>query len=424
MIKQRLKSEQIYRDACRVTPFGVNSPVRAFIGLNQKPMIIDSGNGDRITDVDGNTYIDFCCSWGALIHGHAHPFVTKGVQQQVERGSSFGISTAVETKLAQMVNQCVPSVEKVRFVSSGTEATMSAVRLARGFTKRDLLIKFSGHYHGHADPFLVEAGSSAATISSSVRGIPSDVVKHTLSLPYNNVKVLEETFSKYGEQIAAVIIEPIAANMGVVPPKDGYLEFLREKTHDVGAVLIFDEVITGFRVALGGAQELYQIKPDLTCFGKIIGGGFPAAAFGGRSEIMDYLAPVGPVYQAGTLSGNPVAMEAGLRTLEICATPGFYDRIANMTSLLTDPICEAMKTMNGCLYQVGSLFTLFLGQKSVQDIEDVKKCDSQAFSRYFDTLFEQGIYISPSQFEANFISSVHNKENLERARDCILAFLK
>lgn len=418
----RNKSEEIYRASCGVIPGGVNSPVRAFPGLDQTPMVVESGYGDTIVDIDGNSYIDFCCSWGALIHGHAHPLVVEEVQKRAAMGSSFGITTVVEAKLAKMIVEHVPSIEKVRFVSSGTEATMSAVRLARGYTKRDLLIKFVGHYHGHADAFLVQAGSGAANLSSSA-GVPQDFVKHTLCLPYNDFEAIEEAFRAHGERIAAVILEPIAANMGLVAPKEGYLEFLREKTRGVGALLIFDEVITGFRVALGGAQELYGIEPDLTCFGKIIGGGYPAAAFGGKAEIMDFLAPLGPVYQAGTLSGNPVAMEAGLQTLYLCGAPGFYQKLDEMTSLLTDPIREAIADKEMCLHQAGSLFTLFFGKRSVENIDDVKQCDASAFARYFHMLFERGIYVSPSQFEANFVSSAHSRESLEKTRDFIVEFI-
>jgi glutamate-1-semialdehyde 2,1-aminomutase len=418
----REKSKEIYTASCRVIPDGVNSPVRALPGFNQTPMVVESGKGDTIVDVDGNRYIDFCCSWGALIHGHAHPRIVDRVQKQVALGSTFGITTSVEARLAHLVVEYVPSIEKIRFVSSGTEAAMSAVRLARGYTNRDLLIKFEGHYHGHADAFLVQAGSGAANLSSSA-GVPQDFVKHTLCLPYNNFEAVEQAFRKHGKRIAAVILEPIAANMGLVTPKKGYLELLREKTSNVGALLIFDEVITGFRVALGGAQQIYGIKPDLTCFGKIIGGGYPAAAFGGKAEIMDFLAPSGPVYQAGTLSGNPVAMEAGLETLTLCAMPGFYEKLEETTNILTDKIRELISGKEICLNQAGSLFTLFFGRRSVENIEDVKQCDSQTFIQYFHTLFEEGIYISPSQFEANFVSSAHKRESMLMIRECITEFI-
>lgn len=420
----RKKSEAIYRASCEVIPQGVNSPVRAFPGLNQTPLVVESGSGETIVDVDGNRYIDFCCSWGALIHGHAHARVVEAVQKRVAASSSFGITTAIEAKLAQKIVKHVPSVEKVRFVSSGTEATMSAARLARGFTKRDLLIKFVGHYHGHADSFLVQAGSGMATLSASA-GVPHDFIKHTLCLPFNDFEACERAFREYGEQIAAIIVEPIAANMGVVSPKEGFLQLLRDETQKVGALLIFDEVITGFRVALGGAQGLYGIKPDLTCFGKIVGCGFPAAAFGGRAEIMDYLAPTGPVYQAGTLSGNPVAMEAGLQALMLCEAPGFYQKLEERTNIVTESIRELIeeKKLNACLHQVGSLFTLFLGKRVIENMDDVKGCDFEAFTRFFQTLFQHGVYVSPSQYEANFVSSVHTPESLVLTRDLILEWL-
>lgn len=425
MTTTSLKSEEIYRASCKAIPGGVNSPVRAFPGLSQTPLVVESGSGDQITDVDGHTYIDFCCSWGALIHGHAHPVIVAAAQKQIAKGSSFGITTEVEAKLAHLITESVPSVEKVRFVSSGTEATMSAARLARGYTKRDLLLKFAGHYHGHADSFLVQAGSGAAHLASSA-GVPEDFVKHTLCLPYNDFDACREAFRTHGERIAALILEPVAANMGVVTPKKGFLEMLREETRKVGALLIFDEVITGFRVALGGAQELYGVEPDLTCFGKIVGGGFPAAAFGGKAEIMDHLAPLGAVYQAGTLSGNPVAMEAGLQALKLCVTPGFYQTLQKKTDSLTAPIQSVIDELGlkVRVHQVGSLFTLFFGAHSIDTIEDVKRCDQAAFVRFFHALYQQGIYVSPSQFEANFLSSAHSDKSLTYTRDCMLEWLR
>lgn len=417
----RLKSEALYKASCQVIPGGVNSPVRAFPGLKQTPLVVDAGYGEKIVDVDGNAFLDLCCSWGALIHGHAHPLVVEAAQKQMAKGSSFGTTTASEAKLAQLIVEHVPSVEKVRFVSSGTEATMSAVRLARGFTGRDLLIKFAGHYHGHADSFLVQAGSGAVNPSSSA-GVPQGFVNQTLGLPFNDFEAVESLFQEHGERIAALIVEPIAANMGLILPKEGFLQFLRAQTQKVGALLIFDEVITGFRVALGGAQELYGVEPDLTCFGKIIGGGFPAAAFGGSAEIMDYLAPMGPVYQAGTLSGNPVAMEAGIQALKLCATPGFYQTLEEKTSLLTEPIREAIAGKEMCLHQVGSLFTLFFGKRCVNNFEEAKGCDIEAFSRYFQTLFEQGVYVSPSQYEANFVSAAHQPKSLTETSKILLDF--
>lgn len=416
----RPKSKQIFAASKQVIPGGVNSPVRA--GLGETPLVAASGNGEMITDVDGNQYVDLCSSWGALIHGHAHPAIIEAAQKQLAKGSTFGITTEVEAKLAHLITEHVPSIEQVRFVSSGTEATMSAVRLARGFTGRDLLIKFSGHYHGHADSFLVQAGSGASNLSTSA-GVPADFVKHTLCLPFNDFDAITQAFATYGDRIAALIVEPIAANMGLVHPKEGFLEHLRAQTEKTGALLIFDEVITGFRVALGGAQELYNITPDLTCLGKIVGGGFPAAAFGGRADIMQNLAPNGPVYQAGTLSGNPVAMEAGYQALSLCMEPNFYQTLEAKTSKLVETISRALEGKNGCIHQSGSLFTLFLGQTDITNIDDVKKCDSAAFAKLFHALFEAGIYISPSQYEANFISAAHTPQSLSRVGEYISNFL-
>lgn len=423
----RERSDKIYARSCRVIPTGVNSPVRAFPGLLQTPLVVESGFGDKIVDVDGFTYIDFCCSWGALIHGHAHPRIVEAAQRRVAMGSSFGITTAIEATLAELLVENVPSLEKVRFVSSGTEATMSAVRLARGFTGRDLIVKFSGNYHGHADGFLVQAGSGLVGLNStsSSGGVPEEAVKNTVCLPYNDLEACREFFQEYGEKIGAVIVEPIAANMGVVEPEGDFLRMLREETEKSGALLIFDEVVTGFRVNLGGAQTLYEIEPDLSCFGKIVGGGFPAAAFGGRAEIMDYLAPNGPVYQAGTLSGNPVAMEAGSQAVLLCMQREFYETLEQRTNLITEPLREVIekKGLDLCLHQVGSMFTLFFGVREVKNLDDAKKCDLEQFNRFFQTLFQKGIYIAPSQFEANFVSSAHSVENLIYTRDCILEAL-
>lgn len=421
----RLRSEETYRSLCQVTPYGVNSPVRAFSGLLETPLVAESGFGDKIVDVDGNTYLDYCCSWGALIHGHAHPLIVEAAQKRVAMGSSFGLTTPSEEKLAKLIVGHVPSVEKIRFVSSGTEATMSAARLARGFTKRDLLVKFSGHYHGHAESFLIQAGSGAAHLPSS-GGVPSDFIQHTLCLPYNDFEACERAFQEYGKAIAAIIVEPVAANMGLVLPKEGFLEMLRIESLKSGSLLIFDEVITGFRLALGGAQELFGIKPDLTCFGKIIGGGFPAAAFGGKAEIMECLAPGGNVYQAGTLSGNPVAMEAGFQAVSLCESPGFYESLEKKTSIITAAIEEFIEenALNLCINQVGSLFTIFFGNSMIENIEHVKKCDKEAFKRFFRLLFDNGIYLSPSQFEANFVSSAHSEESLIQTRDLILESLE
>lgn len=423
----RPKSAAIFQGACRFIPKGVNSPARAFFEMDLTPVVAEAGSEDQLIDADGCAYIDYCGSWGALIHGHAHPQIVEAATKRIRQGSTFGLTTAVEAKLAQKIVEHVPSIEQVRFVSSGTEATMSAIRLARGFTGRDLIIKFAGHYHGHADPFLVQAGSGliGLTPTASSKGVPQDCIKHTLCLPYNDFEACEKAFEKYGKHIAAVIVEPIAANMGVVLPKEGFLQKLREATAAHQALLIFDEVITGFRVGLGGAQTLFGVDPDLSCLGKVIGGGFPAAAFGGKAEIMALLAPGGPVYQAGTLSGNPVSMEAGLKALELCEMPGFYQTLEAHTRLLIDPIQELIekKRLNMCINQVGSLFTLFFGRREVSNVEEAKQCDVAQFKRFFQALLEKGIYLSPSQFEAHFVSAAHRLENLTYTRDAMLEVL-
>jgi len=428
-MKKRTVTEKRYESLCQVIPGGVNSPVRSCKAMGQLPMVVDSAQGDTLVDVDGHSYIDYCGSWGALIHGHAHPTIVKSVQSRIAKGTSFGITSSIEEALASQIVKAIDSIEKIRFVSSGTEATMSAVRLARGFTKRDLIVKFNGNYHGHADFFLVEAGSGVFNLSptSSSAGIPADLVKLTLSLPYNDHEACKAVFEHldYRDRIAAVILEPIAANMGVVPATAEFIRFLREQTRKIGALLIFDEVITGFRIGLQGAQGYYGVKPDLTCFGKIIGGGFPAAAFGGRNEIMDYLAPLGPVYQAGTLSGNPIAMEAGLQALLLLQQKGFYEELLKKTERLINPIWEAIKRKNApmCIQQVGSMFTIFFGRREVRNMEEAKQLDQEAFARFFRYLFDQGIYIPPSPHEAWFVSSAHQDGNLDRTRDAILAFI-
>lgn len=427
---QRTKSQQIYEQMCQVIPGGVNSPVRSCKSVGQNPMVVDRGYRDMLVDLDGHSYIDYCGSWGALIHGHANPVVLEAVRKRMEKGTSFGITTALEGEIAQEIVNLIESIEKIRFVSSGTEATMTVARLARGFTKRDILVKFSGNYHGHADFFLVQAGSGVLEVSPSASsdGIPEDIVKHTVCLPFNDIEACQKLFSHpaFRNQIAAVILEPIAGNMGVIPADPQFIHYLRAETEKMGALLIFDEVITGFRVSMTGAQGLYGVKPDLTCLGKIIGGGFPAAAFGGRREIMDCLAPLGTVYQAGTLSGNPVAMEAGLQSLRLLQHPGFYEELQRKTDLLLDPIKKQIKEKgwNACVQQVGSMFTLFFGKKQVRHLQEALETDSQLYARFFRTLFDQGIYIPPSAHESWFISSAHEDQNLEKTREAILAFLE
>lgn len=428
-MKIRAKSKDIYEKLCSVIPGGVNSPVRSCVAMKQTPLVAERAAEDLIYDVDGNAYIDYCGSWGALIHGHAHPSVLEAAVQRMHKGSSFGVTTPIEGELASKVCALVDSIEKIRFVSSGTEATMSAVRLARGYTSKNIVVKFDGNYHGHADFFLVKAGSGVINLnSSSSSGIPQEAIESTVSLPYNDEKACREFF--YGpnkNNIAAVILEPIAANMGVIPATKEFVLFLRKMTEEVGALLIFDEVISGFRVGLQGAQGYYAVKPDLTCFGKIIGGGFPAAAFGGRREIMDHLAPLGPVYQAGTLSGNPVAMDAGLAALKLLENEGFYCDLEVKTNIITKPIekflCENT-SLPVCLQQVGSMFTLFFGIKNVSNLQEAQRADGEQFAEFFRFLFEHGVYAPPLQWEAWFVSSAHTVDHLEQTRDLILSYLK
>ncbi len=412
-----------------VIPAGVNSPVRSCRAMVVNPPVVDSGFQDMITDMDGRSYIDYCGSWGPLIHGHAHPTILEAVSKRMAKGTTFGMTTAIEEQIVRKVIKLVPSVEKMRFVSSGTEATMFALRLARGYTKKPYFIKFNGNYHGSSDFLLVKAGSGVASLpEASSGGILPEAVRHTISLPFNDVEACRRVFhdSTYKNQIAAVIVEPIAGNMGTVPATPEFLQMLREETTNSGALLIFDEVITGFRVALGGAQSLYKITPDLTCFGKIIGGGFPAAAFGGKREIMDQLAPLGPVYQGGTLSGNPVAMEAGLQAIKLLEVDGFYEELARKTALLTVPIKQYIREnkLNACIQEVGSMFTLFFGRHSVSNMEEAQKCDMPLFASFFRYMLEEGIYIPPLQVEAWFVSQAHTDEHLIHTRDVILRFLK
>lgn len=425
---QRIKSQKIYEKLCKVIPGGVNSPVRACSFLEGAPLVAESAYEDIVIDVDGNAYIDYCGSWGALIHGACHPEILKSVKKQIEKGTTFGITTEIEEQMARKVCELVPSIKKIRFVSSGTEATMSAARLARGFTGKNLIVKFEGNYHGHADFFLVKAGSGVASLNeSSSKGIPKELVEHTICLPYNDVDAVLSFFSNplYKDNIAAVILEPIAGNMGVVPASSLFIHTLRAVTKKQGALLIFDEVITGFRVALQGAQGLYGVSPDLTCFGKIVGGGFPAAAFGGRSDVMDYLSPIGSVYQAGTLSGNPVAMSAGLKALDLLEEPSFYEELKQKTDFLTKPIKKFIKEkkINACLQQEGSMFTLFFGLREVQNMSDAMRADQHQFKHFFTYMFNNGIYIPPLQLESWFVSNAHKEENLERTCGLILNYL-
>ena len=420
MITQRLLSEKAFEQALKVIPGGVNSPVRALRSVGTTPLFVSEANGAYVTDIDGNRFIDFCMSWGVIILGHNNPRVSQAAIEAIGRGSSYGIPTLAETTLAEQVRQAIPSMERLRFVNSGTEATMSAIRVARGYTGRDVLVKFEGNYHGHADHLLVSAGSGVATISNaSSAGVPEGFVKYTVVLPYNDVDALRNYFAGHGDEVAAVILEPVACNMGVVVPSEEFLKATREVTSQHGAILIFDEVITGFRLSRGGAQQRYGIVPDMTTVGKIVGGGFPAAAFGGREDIMRVLAPDGPVYQAGTLSGNPVAMAAGIETLTQLSRPGFYEELETRSDAF---IAELEKIIAGkgiTLNRCGSMFTLFFHDGPVQNFQAAKRSDQERFAQYFRRMLQRGIYVSPSQFEGNFISVCHTPEILNYVLESI-----
>jgi glutamate-1-semialdehyde 2,1-aminomutase len=414
--RERSRSQEIWRRAEQSLVGGVNSPVRAFRAVGGDPLILSRGAGARVWDADGNEYLDYVCSWGALICGHAPAAISDAIADQARRGTSFGITTELEVELAEKIAGAIPSIEKIRFVSSGTEATMSAARLARGFTGRDLLLKFEGCYHGHADSFLSEAGSGLATFGiSASAGVPQASAALTINVPYNDLEVVAQAFKAHPEKIAAVIVEPVAANMGVVPPAEGFLAGLREITKREGALLIFDEVITGFRLSWGGAQKLYGVTPDLTTLGKIIGGGLPVAAYGGRKEIMDRLAPLGDVYQAGTLSGNPLAMRAGIEMLKLLSVPGFYWQINARAVRLAEGLRAVLETlhMEGQVQVVGSLLTLFFAAQPVKNYADAKKSDTSQYAAFFNGMLGRGILLAPSQFEAAFISSAHTDADID-----------
>ncbi len=411
------KSQKLFNHAQLTIPGGVNSPVRAFKSVGGTPLFFQRGKGSTVWDVDGHAFIDYVCSWGPLICGHAHPAVVKAVQQAAERGLSFGAPTEIEVTMADVLRQLMPSLEQVRLVSSGTEATMSAIRLARGFTERNLIIKFEGCYHGHADALLVKAGSGALTLGQpSSAGVPAETAAHTLVLEYNNPAALELAFAQHGEQIAAVIVEPVAGNMNLIVPQPSFLELLRKLCTQHGSVLIFDEVMTGFRVALGGAQALYGIKPDLTTLGKVIGGGLPVGAFGGRRDIMQCLAPQGPVYQAGTLSGNPVALAAGLATLTLIQAPGFYEQLSSQTAKLCTGLSAAAAAAHVpfSARHVGSMFGLYFLAEVPTSYSEVMRADQARFNQFFHAMLGAGIYLAPSAFEAGFVSSAHGTEDIDR----------
>ena len=414
-MKQK-KSQKLFKEAQNILVGGVNSPVRAFRGVGGSPFFVKCGKGSKIRDVDGNLLIDYVMSWGPLLFGHAHSKIIRAIKDAAVQGTSFGIPTENETLLASLIQNAFPSMEKIRMVSSGTEATMSALRLARGFTGRDMIIKFDGGYHGHGDSLLVQAGSGAATLGiPDSAGVPADIAKNTLSIPYNNPEILTQTIKQYSGKIAGLIIEPIAGNMGCVLPQDGYLQFIREICTQEGIVLIFDEVMTGFRVAYGGAQQIYQVKPDLTTLGKIVGGGMPLAVYGGKKEIMDQIAPLGPVYQAGTLSGNPISVAAGIAMILLCMDPKVYKRLELKGRQLESGLrslsfhYKIPMTIN----RVGSMFTVFFHTKTVTDYNSAKQSNTQYYARFFHDMLEKGIYLPPSQFECGFISTAHSYEDIQ-----------
>ncbi|MGE0085281.1 MAG: glutamate-1-semialdehyde 2,1-aminomutase [Desulfococcaceae bacterium] len=409
-------SQKLFAEALEMIPGGVNSPVRACKSVGAEPLFIDHAQGSRIVDADGNVYIDYVGSWGPMILGHRHPQVIRLLEHVLTQGTSFGAPTVLEVRLAEMIIEAVPSVEMVRLVSSGTEATMSAIRLARAYTGRDTIVKFDGCYHGHADSLLVEAGSGVATLGiPGSPGVPKSFVEHTVSLPYNNSEAVKSLMNQKGDKIACIIVEPVAGNMGCVPPEPGFLETLRSETQKHGTLLIFDEVMSGFRVAYGGAQELYGIMPDITCLGKIIGGGLPVGAYGGRKDIMEKVAPQGGMYQAGTLSGNPLATAGGVATLKELKEPGFYQRLEEKSGRLAAGLQEAARSkgIRVTFNRVGSMSSMFFTDREVKNFQDAKTSDTKKFARFYIAMRERGIYLAPSQFEALFVSAAHSEEDID-----------
>ncbi len=411
------KCRKLFQDATKVIPGGVNSPVRAFKAVDSEPIFIDKAKGAYLYDADGNKYVDYCLSWGPMILGHARTEVLSQVRKVMAKGTSFGIPTELETQLATMIVQAIGSVEKVRLVSSGTEAVMTAIRLARGCTGRDKIIKFIGCYHGHVDHMLVQAGSGAMTLGApSSPGVPKDFTKHTILLPYNNTEMLEKAMNKYKDQIAAVIVEPIAGNMGVVPPQKGFLKAIRSLCTKNGSVLIFDEVITGFRVKYGSVQDIFGVKADLTCLGKIIGGGFPIGACGGKAKLMNKLAPTGQVYQAGTLSGNPVCVAAGIATLKLLKSKAVYSGLDRETKRLCDGIQDVLteRGVEHTINRVGSMFTLFFNANPVTDYVSAARSNTKMYAKFHPAMLKEGVYLPPSQFEAWFLSARHTRKDIDR----------
>ncbi|KJR40279.1 glutamate-1-semialdehyde-2,1-aminomutase [Candidatus Magnetoovum chiemensis] len=410
-------SEELYKRACAVIPGGVNSPVRAFKAVGGLPIFISRGYGSKIYDVDGNEYIDYVLSWGPLILGHAHPAIVESIKNAAELGTSYGAPTEQEIELAELILKAYPSMDKVRLVNSGTEAAMSAIRAARGFTKRDRIIKFDGCYHGHADGLLAKAGSGATTLGvPTSAGVPEAFASATITLPFNDISAIERVIKDEYKNIACVIIEPVVGNSGCVVPRGGFLEGIRELTDRFGVVLIFDEVMTGYRVAYGGAQALYGIKPDMTCLGKVIGGGMPVGAYGGRNEIMSMVSPEGPVYQAGTLSGNPIAVKAGIATLNILSKKGVYERLEYLSNMLEHGLNDVSKKTNARtkFYRVGTMFCQYFTDRDVYDYDSALSADKDMFARFHGAMLKEGVYLAPSQFEAGFMSLAHSEEDIER----------
>jgi len=415
------KSKALFEKARKIIPGGVNSPVRAGKAVGIDPPFISRAKGSFLWDVEGNRYVDYVCSWGPMILGHGHPQVVKALEERVSKGTSYGAPTELEVEMAETITNMVPSIEMVRMVNSGTEATMSAIRLARGFTGKEKIIKFEGCYHGHADSLLVSAGSGVATLAiPGCPGVPADLAEHTISLPFNDLDGVVQAFERFGSEVAAVIIEPIPGNMGVIIPKKEFLPGLREITLENGALLIFDEVISGFRVGPGGAQELYGVMPDITCLGKIIGGGLPVGAYGGRRDVMEQMAPEGDIYQAGTLSGNPLAMAAGLATLRVLQERDVYQGLENKGRMLFSGLEDAAKAagVNVVINRIGSMGSLFFGENPVTDFTSAKASDAERFKRYYANMLNQGIYLAPSAFEACFVSTAHDENTIKQTIDC------
>ncbi|NRF91447.1 glutamate-1-semialdehyde 2,1-aminomutase [Paenibacillus frigoriresistens] len=421
------RSSAAFQEAKKIIPGGVNSPVRAFKSVGLTPLFMEKGSGSRVTDIDGNTFIDYVGSWGPLIVGHAHPVVLEAIKSTAEKGTSFGAPTLLETEMAKLVIERVPSMDMVRMVNSGTEATMSALRLARGFTKRDKIVKFEGSYHGHADALLIKAGSGVATLGlPDSPGVPNSVASNTITVPYNDLASVKLVFEKFGEEIAAIIVEPIAGNMGVVPPAEGFLHGLRSITQQYGTLLIFDEVMTGFRVHKHCAQGLYGVTPDLTCLGKVIGGGLPVGAYGGRLDIMEQIAPAGPIYQAGTLSGNPLAMAAGFATLSLLGEPNVYEELERKSAKLEAGFAgnAAEFGVASTINRVGSMICPFFTEETVTNYDTAKTSDLAKFNAYFGHLLDLGVSVAPSQFEGMFVSTVHSDEDIDATIDAHREALK